>query len=202
MKLTEIHDTEPLVLHLLRKLLKDPQALILAEFHFTDADPSVPVEGALYAIHQKMHGIYEFSITDSHAIPDHYTFTDEMVERMDLKKGKVDSAGHQLWELSYRDAVTEGVDDDEGEKPLIVILARKLFAKGEKLYYSGRVQDYGMDGKMTGHIQDVWMDRGKLKAVIHYTKRDGNGTEGSSPILLGDPDDFTITKTKNGWTLE
>lgn len=103
MKLTELHDQEPLVLHLLRKLLKEPQALIMVEFHFTDADPAVPVEGALYAIHTKMHGIYEFSITDSHAIPDHYTFTDEMVEQMDLKKGIVDAAGHQLWELTYRE---------------------------------------------------------------------------------------------------
>jgi hypothetical protein len=103
MKLTEIHDDQPLVLHILHKLLKDPQALIMAEFHFTDADPQVPVEGVLYAIHTKMHGIYEFSITDSHAMPDHFTFTDEMVEKMDLDKGIIDAADHQLWHLKYFD---------------------------------------------------------------------------------------------------
>jgi hypothetical protein len=105
MKLTEIHDDEPLVLHILRKLLKDQNALIMADFYFADGTGDEPehIDGALYAIYPKMPGVYEFALTNSAAMPNMLTFTNRMVDKLNLSKGRVDAAGHQRWELSYRE---------------------------------------------------------------------------------------------------
>jgi hypothetical protein len=105
MKLHEIaeHDDEPLVLHILRKLIKSKTDMVMVDFYFPEGHPE-QIDGALYAIHPKMPGVYEFALTNSAAMPNMITVTNRMVERMHLDKDEVDAAGHQRWLLAY----TEG----------------------------------------------------------------------------------------------
>lgn len=84
--------------------------------------------------------------------------------------------------------------DNDDDDPLIVILARKLLAAGQKIHKTETVHSE----VVKGIVSDIWMDR-ELKIVFRYDL--GDRGRGSFPLDLGYPDNYLLSKREDGWEL-